>query len=242
MIQVIPAIDIINGKCVRLFQGDFSKTKVYSDSPLDIAKKFEEHGITRLHMVDLDGAKNGKISNLNTLKTISTATNLKIDFGGGIRTEEDVTAVFEAGAKQINLGSLLIKSPDKVFSWVEKYGADRILLGIDVYEDKIAINGWQTKTSIELLPFLKDLATSGHIKEIFITDISNDGAMQGVNLQLYKKILDHLPELKLIASGGVSNIQDILKLAAIGCSGVILGKAIYEGKITLEELRCLQSA
>jgi len=242
MIQVIPAIDIINGKCVRLFQGDFSKTKVYSDSPLDIAKKFEEHGITRLHMVDLDGAKTGKISNLNTLKTISTATNLKIDFGGGIRTEEDVIAVFEAGAEQINLGSLLIKSPDKVFSWVEKYGADKILLGIDVYQEKIAINGWQTKTNIELLPFLKDLASSRHIKEIFITDISNDGAMQGVNLQLYKKILDHLPELKLIASGGVSNIQDILKLAAIGCSGVILGKAIYEGKITLEELRCLQSA
>jgi len=242
MIQVIPAIDIINGKCVRLFQGDFSKTNVYSDSPLDIAKKFEEHGITRLHMVDLDGAKTGKISNLNTLKTISTATNLKIDFGGGIRTEEDVIAVFEAGAEQINLGSLLIKSPDKVFSWVEKYGADKILLGIDVYQEKIAINGWQTKTNIELLPFLKDLASSRHIKEIFITDISNDGAMQGVNLQLYKKILDHLPELKLIASGGVSNIQDILKLAAIGCSGVILGKAIYEGKITLEELRCLQSA
>lgn len=242
MIQVIPAIDIINGKCVRLFQGDFSKTKVYSDSPLDIAKKFEEHGITRLHMVDLDGAKTGKISNLNTLKTISTATNLKIDFGGGIRTEEDVIAVFEAGAEQINLGSLLIKSPDKVFSWVEKYGADKILLGIDVYQEKIAINGWQTKTNIELLPFLKDLASSRHIKEIFITDISNDGAMQGVNLQLYKKILDHLPKLKLIASGGVSNIQDILKLAAIGCSGVILGKAIYEGKITLEELRCLQSA
>jgi len=242
MIQVIPAIDIINGKCVRLFQGDFSKTNVYSDSPLDIAKKFEEHGITRLHMVDLDGAKTGKISNLNTLKTISTATNLKIDFGGGIRTEEDVIAVFEAGAEQINLGSLLIKSPDKVFSWVEKYGADKILLGIDVYQEKIAINGWQTKTNIELLPFLKDLASSRHIKEIFITDISNDGAMQGVNLQLYKKILDHLPKLKLIASGGVSNIQDILKLAAIGCSGVILGKAIYEGKITLEELRCLQSA
>ena len=235
MIEIIPAIDLIEGKCVRLSQGDFAQKKVYNENPLEVAKEFESEGLQRLHLVDLDGAKNGKVTNLKVLQTIASNTNLIIDFGGGIKTDLDIQSVFDAGASLASIGSIAVKESEKFFNWLENYGSEKILLGADVRDGKLAINGWQTETEIEIIPFLQNYCENG-VTQVFCTDISKDGLLQGVASELYQQILEHLPKLKLIASGGVSKIEDVYELDKIGCSSVIIGKAIYEGKIKLKDL------
>jgi phosphoribosylformimino-5-aminoimidazole carboxamide ribotide isomerase len=234
MIEIIPAIDLIDGKCVRLAQGDFAQKKIYSENPLEMAQKFSDAGLKRLHVVDLDGAKNRRVTNLKVLETIAAETNLTIDFGGGIKTNQDIESVFNAGAKMASIGSIAVKDADKFFSWIEKYGGEKILLGADVLNEKLAINGWQTKTEIEIIPFLKNYFVRG-VMQTFVTDISKDGLLQGSSNDLYEKILREVPGLKLIASGGVSKIEDVRELNKIGCAGVIIGKAFYEGKIDLDK-------
>ncbi len=235
MIEIIPAIDLIDGKCVRLVQGNFAQKKVYSANPLETAKEFEAFGLRRLHIVDLDGAKNGTVTNLKVLETIARNTNLTIDFGGGVKTDEDIQSVFDAGAKMAGIGSIAVKNAEKFFVWLEKYGSENILLGADVRDEKLAINGWQTETEIEILTFLKEYFEKG-VTQTFVTDISKDGLLQGSSNELYSKILCEIPAIKLIASGGVSKIEDVYQLEQIGCAGVIVGKAIYEGKIKLKSL------
>lgn len=235
MIEIIPAIDIIDGKCVRLSQGDFSRSKIYSDDPLEIAKRFEGAGLNRLHIVDLDGAKNGKITNLAVLEKIASGSSLKIDFGGGIKELDDLKAVFDAGAAIASIGSVAVKSPDKFFAWLEKYGSEKILLGADVRDGNLFVDGWQTVTEMEIVPFLLEYFAK-RVRQVFVTDIARDGELKGPSIELYRQIRDALPDMKLIASGGVSNFDDLVELERIGCHGVIIGKAIYEGQITLEEL------
>ena len=235
MFEIIPAIDVIDGKCVRLAQGDFARKKIYNENPLEVAKEFEGLGVKRLHIVDLDGAKIGRIANLHVLTEIAANTKLTIDFGGGIKTDEDLQAVFNAGASLANVGSLAVKEPDKFLSWVEKYSGERILLGADVKDEKIAVNGWQTATDLQIIPFLQSYFAKG-VTQTFVTDIAKDGVLQGPSFELYRRILNEIPGLKLIASGGVSNADDIEELKGIGCSGVIVGKAIYEGRIDLKQL------
>lgn len=236
MIEIIPAIDLIEGKCVRLAQGDFARKKIYNENPLEVAKEFENAGLKRLHIVDLDGAKNGRVTNLKVLETIARNTNLTIDFGGGIKTDEDVQSVFDAGTKMASIGSIAVKNAEKFFSWIERYGSEKFLLGADVKNGKIAINGWQSETDLEILPFLQNYFAKG-VRQVFCTDISRDGLLQGAAIELYKQIIETLPEIKLIASGGVGVIEDVYELEKIGCGGVIVGKAIYEGRISLEELK-----
>lgn len=236
MIEIIPAIDIIDGKCVRLTQGDYSRKTIYYENPLEVAKQFEEIGIKRLHLVDLDGARKGEVVNLKILENIASQTNLLIDFGGGIKNDISIETVFNAGAKLATIGSLAAKQPEILFGWVKKYGADKIMLGADVKNENIAINGWLEETDINIIDFIKINFLKG-ITNIFCTDISKDGLLQGPSLELYKKILNEIPELKLIASGGVSKMKDVLELEKIGCGGIIIGKAIYEGRITIDELR-----
>lgn len=236
MIEIIPAIDLIEGKCVRLSQGDFARKKIYNENPLEVAKEFETVGLERLHVVDLDGAKRGKVTNLKVLETIASKTNLTIDFGGGIKTDEDVQSVLDAGAKMASIGSVAVKSPEKFFSWIEKYGSEKFLLGADVKNGRIAVNGWQTETDLKILPFLENYFAKG-VRQVFCTDISKDGLLQGASVELYRQIINRLPEIELIASGGVASIEDVYELEKIGCAGVIIGKAIYEGKISLEELK-----
>ncbi|MGI8494211.1 MAG: 1-(5-phosphoribosyl)-5-[(5-phosphoribosylamino)methylideneamino]imidazole-4-carboxamide isomerase [Pyrinomonadaceae bacterium] len=235
MIEIIPAIDVIEGRCVRLKQGDFSQRTFYCAEPLEMAKEFESQGIRRLHVVDLDGAKIGKVMNLKTLEKLAANTNLDIDFGGGIKTDADIEAVFNAGAKIAGIGSVAVKEPDKFFGWLAKYGGEKILLGADVKDEKIAINGWQTTTELDLLPFLKKYYVAG-VTQVFVTDVSKDGLLQGASCELYKKILKYLPRLNLIASGGVSSMEDVAELEKIGCAGVIIGKAIYEDRINLSKI------
>lgn len=236
MIEIIPAIDIMNGKCVRLSQGDFQTQKIYSESPVDVAKQFEAAGIKRLHMVDLDGAKKGSVVNIHVLKNVASQTNLKIDFGGGIKTTNDAEEIFNAGASIINIGSIAIKQPVVVIEWIKKFGAKKILLGADVKDEKIVINGWQQSTEINIIDYLKDWFAK-KMNNIFCTDVSKDGLLQGTAINLYKKILEAIPNIHLTASGGVSAIKDVEELETIGCSGVIIGKALYEGKIKLNELK-----
>lgn len=236
MIEIIPAVDLIEGRCVRLTQGDFAHAKIYHDDPLDAAKMFEDAGLKRLHVVDLDGAKRGRVANLKVLERIAAATNLIIDFGGGIKTDDDLAAVFDAGAQLAGIGSVAVKEPERFFAWLEKYGGERILLGADVHGKRLAINGWQTATEIEILAFLQEYCARG-VRQAFVTDISKDGLLEGAAAGLYREIRRAVPDLKLIASGGVSALEDIRELAGIGCAGVIVGKAIYEGKINLESLR-----
>ncbi|QYO65325.1 1-(5-phosphoribosyl)-5-[(5-phosphoribosylamino)methylideneamino]imidazole-4-carboxamide isomerase [Leptolyngbya sp. 7M] len=235
MIEIIPAIDLIDGKCVRLSQGDFSKIRIYSDDPVDIACRFEDAGLRRLHIVDLEGAKQGRIVNLRVLEEIASSSDLVIDFGGGITTSKDVKAVLDAGASMASIGSIAVKSPDKFFSWTEKYGAARFLLGADVRGRVLAINGWQTVTEVEITSFLQEYLGKG-VSTAFVTDIAKDGLLKGPATELYRHILESLPGLKLIASGGVSAIDDIHQLEEIGCHGVIVGKAIYEEKIAISQL------
>lgn len=235
MIEIIPAIDLIDGKCVRLSQGDFAQKKIYRENPLETAQEFENAGFKRLHIVDLDGAKNGRVTNLKVLETIAANTDLTIDFGGGIKTDEDIQSVFDAGAQMASIGSIAVKNAEKFFAWLEKYGGERILLGADVKDEKLAINGWQTETDIEIISFLREYFAKG-VTQTFVTDISKDGLLQGSANELYAKVLREIPGIKLIASGGVSKIEDVDELEKIGCSGVIIGKAIYEGRIKLEDL------
>jgi phosphoribosylformimino-5-aminoimidazole carboxamide ribotide isomerase len=236
MIEIIPAIDIIDGKCVRLSQGDYNTKKVYNEAPVEVAKEFEANGIKRLHMVDLDGAKQGKIINIKTLDAIAAQTTLIIDFGGGIKTTKDVEAVLNAGASMINIGSVAVKQPELIESWIGIFGANKILLGADVKNENIMINGWQQSANINVINYISAYINRG-INKIFCTDISKDGLLQGTSIYLYKKVLKAFPQLDLIASGGVTSIIDIEQLNTIDCSGVIIGKAFYEGRIQLHELK-----
>lgn len=234
MIQIILAIDIIDGKCVRLTHGDFAQRTVYSNDPLEVAKRFESMGMRRLHMVDLDGAKRGTPANLTILERVAAGTKLIVDFGGGIKSEADLQRVFAAGAAIANIGSLAVKHAEMFADWLLCYG-DRILLGADCKGESIAVNGWQTTTELSVFGFLKQMYGLG-VRNAFVTDIDRDGAMTGPSVDLYSRIRAELPDLELIASGGVSSVEDIERLDAVGCRGVIVGKAIYENRITEEEL------
>ena len=235
MIEIIPAIDIINGRCVRLTSGDFDRKTEYPLDPVVVAGRFEAAGLRRLHMVDLDGARSGTPKNLNVLERVATATSLKIDFGGGLRTREDLELVFSAGAAIANVGSIAAKQPDEFFSWAARYGAEKLLVGADARDGMIAVDGWRTQTEISLFEFLKGLVDRS-IKEVFVTDIALDGAMAGPSVDVYRDIRNAYPEVRLIASGGVRSVEDIDDLERIGCSGVIIGKALYEGGLRLEKL------
>jgi phosphoribosylformimino-5-aminoimidazole carboxamide ribotide isomerase len=234
--ELIPAIDIIDGKCVRLTQGDYAKKTIYNENPLEVAKHFEAIGIRRLHLVDLDGAKKGSVVNLKVLEKIAANTKLIIDFGGGIKNDADIESVYNAGANIATLGSIAVKDPERFYGWTEKYGPDKILLGADVKNEKIAIGGWLEETDISIYDFVKGHLANG-IKNIFCTDISKDGLLQGPATELYKNIIAKNPEINLIASGGVSCMKDLYELKEIGCRGAIVGKAIYENRITVDELK-----
>jgi phosphoribosylformimino-5-aminoimidazole carboxamide ribotide isomerase len=234
---IIPAIDIIDGKCVRLTQGDYSQKKIYNEDPLEVAKGFEAAGIKRLHLVDLDGAKKKKVVNIKVLESIAHGTSLHIDFGGGVQSDEDIQNVFDAGAQQITGGSIAVKNPELFISWVEKYGYEKIILGADVKNNRIAISGWEEEADKEIFEFLQVFYLDRNIKYVICTDVSKDGLLQGPSFELYNQINEKFPDLQLIASGGVSNYQDLEILSGTKCYGVIVGKAIYEGRISLKELR-----
>lgn len=236
MIEIIPAIDIIDGKCVRLTQGDYGKQKTYSDNPLEVAKLFEGYGVRRLHVVDLDGAKSSHVVNLRVLEQIASHTNLVIDFGGGIKSENDLTLSFNAGASMLTIGSLAVKDPDLVKGWLKDYGAERFIIGADVKDEKISINGWKEEGEDTLYPFLERYTSEG-VVNVLCTDISRDGMLQGPSLTLYENILKRFPELHLIASGGVGGVDDIRKLNEMGVPAVVFGKAFYEGLIRIEQLK-----
>ncbi|WP_028282099.1 1-(5-phosphoribosyl)-5-[(5-phosphoribosylamino)methylideneamino]imidazole-4-carboxamide isomerase [Olleya marilimosa] len=239
--RIIPAIDIIDGKCVRLTKGDYNTTKIYNENPLEIAKQFEDAGIEYLHMVDLEGAKASHVVNYKVLEQVASKTNLKIDFGGGLKTDNDIITAFNSGAKQITGGSIAVKNRDAFEGWIRKYGSQKIILGADCNNEKIAISGWLEESSLEVIPFIKDYQKQG-IQYVVCTDISKDGMLEGPSLELYKNIIEQCSNdssgqsVKLIASGGVTTIEDLEKLADIGCEGVIIGKALYENRITLKEL------
>jgi phosphoribosylformimino-5-aminoimidazole carboxamide ribotide isomerase len=232
---IIPAIDIIDGKCVRLTQGDYNQKTVYNEHPLEVAKQFEDAGFTRLHLVDLDGAKAGAVKNWKVLEAIAGKTKLVVDFGGGIKTERDVNIVFECGSALATVGSIAVKDEATFTSWLEKFGADKFLLGADVKDEKIAVAGWLETTDIWIYDFIEKYVEKG-VQQIFCTDVSKDGKLEGPSIDLYKNIVTKFPSLHFIASGGVSSINDVDELQEIGCKGVIIGKAIYEGKVKLNEL------
>ena len=235
MIELIPAIDIIDGQCVRLTKGDYDQKTVYSNSPLEIAQRFEQLGFKRLHVVDLDGAKSKHVVNDKVLKDITSTTNLTVDFGGGIKTDEDLEKAFDAGASMVTVGSIAVTRPDLFEKWLNKYGAERMILGADVRNGKISINGWKEDSTEDLLPFLQKYIDAG-VKNVLCTEISKDGTLQGPATSLYKEVMAAYPGLHLIASGGVSSIDDIEQLHAAGIPAVVFGKAIYEGRISLQEL------
>jgi phosphoribosylformimino-5-aminoimidazole carboxamide ribotide isomerase len=233
--QIIPAIDIIDGKCVRLTQGDYAQKTVYNEDPLEVAKTFEGAGLSRLHLVDLDGAKAGKVKNWKVLENIAGNTNLVIDFGGGIKELSDLEIVFSAGSRYATIGSIAVKSPALFIDWLNLFGAGKFLLGADVRDEKIAVAGWLETTDLNIYDFLENYIQQG-IQQVFCTDVSKDGKLEGPSVALYKNILTKFPGLQFIASGGVSNMDDLHQLAEIGCSGAIVGKAIYEQRISLAEL------
>lgn len=233
--RIIPAIDIINGKCVRLTKGDYTTEIVYNKDPLEVAKQYEDHGIQYLHIVDLDGARSNKIYNYKILEKIASKTNLKIDFGGGIKSEGDVKIAFSSGADQITGGSIAIKNRALFLNWLNEYGSDKIILGADANNEKIAISGWKEESDEKVIPFIKKYQEKG-IKYVISTDIAKDGMLIGPSFDLYKRILKEIPEINLIASGGISKMNELPKLAELGCEGVIIGKAIYENRISLKEL------
>ena len=241
MIELIPAIDIINGQCVRLTKGDYDQKTVYRNSPAEVAREFEEIGFKRLHVVDLDGAKSKHIINSQALRSITTETNLRIDFGGGIKTDADIEAAFANGAEMVTIGSIAVTNPDLFLSWIEKYGAERMILGADVRNGKISINGWKHDSSENLLPFLQKYIDAG-VKNVLCTEISKDGTLQGPAIELYSQVMEAYPQLHLIASGGVSCMADIQVLDKAGIPAIVFGKAIYEGKIDLKELWDWQNA
>lgn len=233
--RIIPAIDIINGKCVRLSKGDYSTQKIYNENPLEVAKMFENHGVKHLHLVDLDGAKASHIINHKVLETIAKNTKLKIDFGGGLKSDNDLRIAFESGANQITGGSIAVKNPKVFKSWLQKYSADKIILGADALNEKIAIGGWLESSEEDLIPFIQNYLKEG-VKYVICTDISKDGMLEGPSFDLYAKILAKASGIKLIASGGISTFEELPKLAEMGCEGTIIGKAIYEHKISMKDI------
>jgi phosphoribosylformimino-5-aminoimidazole carboxamide ribotide isomerase len=233
--QIIPAIDIIEGKCVRLTQGDYSQKKIYNEHPLEVAKEFEDAGLKRLHLVDLDGAKAGTVKNWKVLESIAGKTSMQIDFGGGIKKEDDLKVVFNSGAQWATVGSIAVKNKEELFKWALIYGPEKFLLGADVKDEKIAVSGWLEETDINVFDFLEQYMDKG-FNHVFCTDVSKDGLLQGPSTDLYKRILERFPALHFIASGGVSSMKDLETLRSAGCKGAIVGKAIYENRITLAEL------
>jgi phosphoribosylformimino-5-aminoimidazole carboxamide ribotide isomerase len=238
--QIIPAIDIIEGKCVRLTEGDYAQKKIYNEHPLEVAKQFEDVGLKRLHLVDLDGAKAGSVKNWKVLETIAAKTSLIIDFGGGIKKEKDVTIIFNSGAILATVGSIAVNNEPEFVKWLIIFGADKFLVGADVKGEKITINGWQEKTDVRIYDFIEKYINHG-VDQIFCTDVSKDGKLEGPSTDLYKRIIAKFPDLHFIASGGVSSIKDLEDLQTIGCKAAIVGKAIYEGRIKLTELVKLNS-
>lgn len=239
--KIIPAIDIIDGKCVRLSQGDYTQKKVYHEDPVEVAKQFEDAGLKYLHVVDLDGAKASHIVNHATLNAIAKGTKLEIDFGGGIKTDDDIKIAFESGANQITAGSIAVKKPEIVLRWIESYGTEKIILGADAKKECIAVNGWQENSNINLFDFIEDYMKEG-LRYCICTDIEKDGMLKGSSIELYKKMLLRFPDLQLIASGGVNSIEDLQQLRNAGLHGAIIGKAIYEGRITLTQLSKFNNA
>lgn len=234
--QIIPAIDIIDGKCVRLVQGDYSQKKVYNEHPLEVALQFEDAGLQRLHLVDLDGAKAGTVKNWKVLETIAGKTSLVIDFGGGIKSNKDVNIVFNSGAALATIGSIAVKDKTEFIKWLLQFGAEKFLLGADVRDEKITVGGWLETTDLLIYDFLQQYIEQG-VQQVFCTDVSKDGLLQGPSMDLYKKIIAKFPTLHFIASGGVSSVKDLHDLAEIGCSGAIVGKAIYENHISLQDIK-----
>ena len=233
--RIIPAIDIIDGKCVRLSKGDYNTKIIYNENPLEVAKEFEAHGIQYLHLVDLDGAKSSQIVNHKILEQIASKTKLKIDFGGGLKSDNDLRIAFENGGNQITGGSIAVKNPTIFAEWISKYGADKIILGADANNEKVAISGWLEESDEDLIPFIQNYQEKG-IQYVICTDIAKDGMLEGPSFDLYEKILKQSPKIKLIASGGISTFDELPKLAQLGCEGTIIGKAIYENRITLKQL------
>lgn len=233
--RIIPAIDIIDGKCVRLSQGDYDTKKIYNENPLEVAKEFEDYGIEYLHLVDLDGAKSKQIINYKTLELIASKTNLKVDFGGGIKANDDIRIAFECGANQITGGSIAVQNQTLFQEWISQYGSDKIILGADAKDRKIATHGWLETSELDVIDFIQEYKTKG-IDYVICTDIAKDGMLQGTSNELYAEILA-ASDVKLIASGGVSSIDDLIKVKELGCEGAILGKAIYEGRILLKDLK-----
>lgn len=241
MIELIPAIDIIDGQCVRLTKGNYDQKTVYRDSPAEVASEFEALGFKRLHMVDLDGAKSRHIVNSQVLHRVTTETQLIVDFGGGIKTDKDIEKAFDAGASMVTIGSIAVTQPERFMGWLDKYGAEKMILGADVRLGKISINGWKEDSSEDLLPFLKKYVDAG-VRNVLCTEISRDGTLTGPAIDLYRQIMNTYPDLHLIASGGVSSMDDIIALDEVGVPAVVFGKAIYEGKINLKELCHWQNA
>ena len=233
--RIIPAIDIIDGKCVRLSKGDYDTKKIYNENPVEVAKEFEDFGIQYLHLVDLDGAKAKKIINQKVIESIAKNTNLIIDFGGGIRSEEDLQKAFDSGSKKVTLGSIAVVNPELCLAWLEKFGAEKLILGADCLDRKIKTSGWLENSETDVVDFIKEYQKKG-FKEVVCTDISKDGMLQGPSTALYQEIIGN-STIELVASGGISNIEDVQKMKKIGCAGTIIGKAIYEGRISLEDLR-----
>ena len=234
--RIIPAIDIINGECVRLSKGDYNQKTIYNSNVLDVAKNFEDNGIQFLHLVDLDGAKQNRIINYKILEKISSQTNLIIDFGGGLKSEEDIKIAFENGAKQVTLGSVAIKNPDLFLKSLEKYGSEKIILGADARKEKIAVSGWLEESKMNIYDFIKEKTESG-IEYVISTDIDKDGMLEGPSFDLYEKIIGENPNIKLIASGGITSTNDLVQLKSLGCEGAIIGKALYENRITFNDLK-----
>ena len=234
--RIIPAIDIINGECVRLSKGDYNKKTIYSKNVLDVAKNFEDNGIQFLHLVDLDGAKENRIINYKTLEQISSKTSLIIDFGGGLKSEEDIKIAFESGAKQVTLGSVAVKNPELFLETLEKYGKEKIILGADAKKEKIAVSGWLEASEMNIYDFIKEKTEDG-IQYVISTDIDKDGMLEGPSFDLYEKIIAENPDIKLIASGGITSTNNLVQLNSIGCEGAIIGKALYENRITFNDLK-----
>lgn len=238
MIELIPAIDMIDGKCVRLTKGDYSTMKVYNEDPVEIAKEFEAYGIRRLHLVDLDGAKSKHVVNYRMLDRIASRTSLIIDFGGGIKSDEDLVIAFENGAQMVTVGSIASQKPELFLKWLKQYGSEKIILGADSKDGRISVNGWQEESVQELLPYLEEYVKHG-VRKVLCTDVHKDGMLQGPSIDLYRQILEAQPNLYLMASGGVSSLDDIVELDKAGLPAVIIGKALYEGRFTLKELTAL---
>lgn len=238
--EIIPAIDIIEGKCVRLTHGDYNQKKIYNEHPLEVARQFEDAGLQRLHLVDLDGAKAGAVKNWKVLEAIAGKTSMVVDFGGGIKSEKDVEIVFNSGAALATIGSMAVKEKETFVQRLQKWSAEKFLLGADVKKEKLTISGWTEQTEIWIYDFIGEYMQKG-VKQIFCTDVSKDGALEGPATELYKSIVEKFPALHFIASGGVSSMDDVYRLQDIGCKGVIIGKAIYEGRVQLADLKKLNA-